>query len=247
MSVRKNSAPRALLDTHKADEVLEAAVKLVRAHQRQRRSGDVPPKELAAHEARLRAHFPSISKTDAYRVANVLVDVGSLALRQALGLKVVLPEKQEVPPMPAVAPRFKPSPAFRIESGGARVALPDGIEVQLGPALAVMLGDQRMAVADVVADLETRGWQYVCRAESPRHSLLKYLDTSGLFRRVSCRGAATVAFRYVDPPVTEGRLRLDFLWYQNRCLHEPYEQAHRRISSDFELAAENAPSRRRKR
>jgi hypothetical protein len=184
-------APEALIDRHKADEVLEIAVKLVRMQQSYLYSQDrAMLKKARPLIAALRLHFPSLSRGEVLRLANVLVHIGSLALRHALGMAVVLPGTKE---------HLESAIKISRDEQGRRlnVRLEDGTLITLEDALLRLFREHsRLTAIEVLSQMEERGWAYLFRGKNPSASVRECLRKCPLFREIEKRpGSRTVVFR----------------------------------------------------
>jgi len=173
-----SAAPQTVFDRNRSDEVLDVAVKLVRAIQVYRRTEAKADLQLVLqHEKGMRLFFPSLCREETQRLANVLVHVGSLALRHALGLSVVVPGSQEgIEPLQGLT---------RDKQGRQRnIRLEDGSLVPLEDALLRVFKEKsRMTASDAFELMRDRGWTLLHEGKYPKSRLRDCMDKSARFRR----------------------------------------------------------------
>lgn len=173
--------------SYKLDEVTDICVKLVRSIQLLKRTkGQVAARKCLKYEAQLKRHFPSLSRPEAVRLANIVVHASSLAFRHAMGISIV----------PWEGPRVR----FR---EGARGALLDaeGTKLDWETSLELVVKDARLkeVSARQVHDLlVARGWR-IQTTPKPLDLLRDRLDNHPRFRRKDIIGRARVVYRFLGP------------------------------------------------
>jgi hypothetical protein len=184
------SIPRDGFDRNKSDEVLDIAVKLVRTLQVYRRTGDrADLKGLRPHEDAMRLHFPSLSRGEVHRLANVLVHIGSMALRHALGMKVVVPGSPEGLEAP---PRITRDSQGRL----LNIRLEDGTLMALEDALLQLFKEHpRMTASEAAEQMRSRGWTHLFAGKNSQSSIRDYMRKSPSFRLCHTRKTRTFGGR----------------------------------------------------
>jgi len=179
----------------KLDEVMDLCVKFVRSIQllRQAKSQEAAKKCLR-YERQLKRHFPSLTRSEAVRLANLVVHAGSLSFRHAMGMKVVLPQKIEMERVQSKGPKTF---WFVMKEGETEKTSLDDAMIQA--AQEEKLG--RFMVADIFDHLRQRGWM-LDRRLGLTH--VRYaLKRSPSFRQCSPKGAYRLFFRFLpgQPPL----------------------------------------------
>ena len=184
------SIPRDGFDRNKSDEVLDIAVKLVRTLQGYRRSGDrADLKGLRPHEDAMRLHFPSLTRGEIHRLANVLVHIGSMALRHALGMKVIVPGSPE---------GLEAAPRITRDSQGQllNIRLEDGTLVTLEDALLRLFKERsRMTASEAKELMKDRGWTHLYAGKCPQGSIRDFMRKSPSFHLCHTRKTKTFGGR----------------------------------------------------
>lgn len=184
--VSGKSWKRGLLDDDPlADELLDASVVLIRQLGIARRTGDdsCVPKLLDA-EARIKRHFPRLRRREVVQLARVLVHIGSVSLRHAMGLTVVLPSG----PIPKKTSKRRGEPCHAVWTDKEMTQ-----SLPLIDALRQLFRVKpRLTTHEVLGMMKERGWTPASEAKSISCYVRDFMGRSSEFRRAGRRGRYVV-------------------------------------------------------
>lgn len=170
------------------DDVVDICANLVKATHRLRRTkSQEHARECLKYEAKLRQHFPSITQTEAVRLANLVIHAASLSLRHLTGMKEVLPEDKAL----VEVVRAAPSRIVRcVRIGSETVSLEQALV-----RIATEEGLTRVTPALLFKYMHERGWETNYR--TLREAIRKEMRDSPFFRQCSPKDAPRMTFRFV--------------------------------------------------